>query len=141
MLGISKAVKTFKNNKGSSFYSWAYLKVRKEVQLCKNQEYLLSCSPQTRQRLAPEIHIGQIIEQADTSSTLRNEPEIPELLIEFFKVNIGLSRYMNIAIDNLVHDKPILLIAKKYRKSEKQITNILALVKKAFKDWYAKSRV
>ena len=134
-LGISKAIKSFKEGKGSSFKSWAYLKVRKELQLCKNQEYQLTCSPQTRQGLPPEIHICEVFEQEDKSNT-KNEPEVPELLLDFFGVNIGLSRYINISIDKLVYDMPIPKIAKKHRKTEKRVTDILNMVKEAFKQWY-----
>jgi len=56
-LGLEKALATYKNNMGASIATWIFIKVRKELQLIKNQENITSCSPKTREKLSKEIPV------------------------------------------------------------------------------------
>lgn len=72
MLGLYKAIDTYKNNAGTKLSTWAYIFIRNEIQLLKNNELIVKINPVTAAKHKIEIcSIGDsTIDNLETDSDM-----------------------------------------------------------------------
>lgn len=142
-LAMIKAMNTH-DKKQSSFMTWFFINLRKEVQNQKALEYITTSSFQTRSKLKYEEPV--LTEYKDIADTSDN-PDIPltedyneslEIINEFFSANVYTKNQQNMFIDKFIYELKPRHIYKKYRCTKKYIDTTLNVMQGRFKTWYSK---